>query len=65
RRGKLIFLGRGGELFLGLVSQGRLVPAVLCGKKVVKYKDVNSQPILISPRLLPPEAGLKHIKLFA
>jgi len=31
---------------------------------VDKYKDVNSQPILISPRLLLPEAGLSRIKLF-
>ncbi|MGB9699004.1 MAG: hypothetical protein ACPL5I_06420 [Thermodesulfobacteriota bacterium] len=42
-----------------------LVPAVLCGKQVGKREIVISQPILISPRLPPPEASQGHIKVFA
>lgn len=36
----------------------KVVAAVPCGNKVDKKKNANSQPILILPRLLPPDPYL-------
>ncbi|MGB9698907.1 MAG: hypothetical protein ACPL5I_05925, partial [Thermodesulfobacteriota bacterium] len=43
---------------------GMFNPPALCGKKMDKYKDVNSQLILISPRLSPPEADQNHAGIY-